>query len=96
MEVLITYDVSTESAEGRRRLRRVAKVCEAYGQRVQKSVFECALSAADLERLKHRLISEVKLKEDSLRIYRLLEPREKHVQVIGQRPAYDLRDPLVL
>ncbi|MBI3966168.1 MAG: CRISPR-associated endonuclease Cas2, partial [Chloroflexi bacterium] len=49
MEVLVTYDVATESVEGQRRLRRVAKVCEAYGQRVQKSVFECLVNAGELE-----------------------------------------------
>lgn len=96
MEILVAYDVSTETAEGERRLRRVAKVCEAYGQRVQKSVFECVLSAADLERLKHRLTGVIDPKEDSLRIYRLLEPRERYVQVMGRRPTYDLHDPLVL
>lgn len=96
MEVLVTYDVSTESAEGEKRLRRVAKVCEAYGQRVQKSVFECVLGAADLERLRHRLAAEVNPEEDSLRIYRLQEPRERYLQVIGRQPAHDLHDPLIL
>ncbi len=96
MEVLVTYDVSTETAAGRKRLRRVAKACEGYGQRVQKSVFECVLGPADLERLKHSLASEIDVNEDSLRFYRLLEPREKYVEMMGQRPAYDIHDPLVL
>ncbi len=96
MEILVTYDVSTETAEGRRRLRRVAKLCEAYGQRVQKSVFECILNAGQLEELRHRLLLEVEVKEDSLRIYRLREPRDRYLQIIGQQPAFDLRDPLVL
>ncbi len=97
MEILITYDVATDTAEGRRRLRRVAKVCESCCQRVQKSVFECQLNAVQLEQLKHRLrLLEVSVPEDSLRIYRLTEPRDRYLQVIGQRPAYDLRDPLVL
>ena len=96
MEILVTYDVSTETTEGRRRLRRVAKLCEAYGQRVQKSVFECILNAGQLEELRHRLLLEVEIKEDSLRIYRLREPRDRYLQIIGQQPMFDLRDPLVL
>lgn len=96
MEVLITYDVSTETGEGRRRLRRVAKVCEAHGQRVQKSVFECVLNGQQLELLKHRLRREIDMAEDSLRFYRLREPRERYVEVMGTKPPYDLREPLVV
>ena len=96
MEVLVTYDVATETAEGARRLRRVAKICEAHGQRVQKSVFECVINEADLERLLHRLRLVINEEADSLRIYRLREPRARYTQVIGRQPAFDLRDPLVL
>jgi CRISPR-associated protein Cas2 len=96
MEVLVAYDVSTDTAAGRRRLRRVAKVCEGHGQRVQKSVFECILNAAEMEQLKHRLCREIDLEEDSLRIYRLREPRARYLQVMGRQPEFDLRDPLVL
>jgi len=96
MEVLVTYDVSTETAEGRRRLRRVAQACEGFGQRVQKSVFECVLNAGQLEQLRHRLRKEIKLDEDSLRIYRLREPRGRYLQVLGREPDFDIRDPLVL
>ena len=96
MEVLVTYDVATETTAGRRRLRQIAKLCEAHGQRVQKSVFECQLNAGDLEALRHKLSKAVNEKEDSLRIYRLQEPRERYVQVIGRRPAHDLHEPLVL
>ncbi len=96
MEVLVAYDVSTDTAAGRRRLRRVAKVCEGHGQRVQKSVFECVLNPAEMEQLKHRLRREVNPEEDSLRIYRLREPRDRYLQVIGRQPEFDLRDPLVL
>ncbi len=95
MEILVTYDVSTDSIDGRRRLRRVAKVCEGFGQRVQKSVFECIVNATELEQLLHRLRSEIALEEDSLRIYRLREPRNQHLQMIGQKPQFDLHDPLV-
>ena len=96
MEILVTYDVATDTASGRRRLRRVAKACEAYGQLVQKSVFECTLNEAQLELLKHRLRAEVEPAEDSLRIYRLREPRDRYLDVIGRLPAFDLHDPLVL
>lgn len=96
MELLVTYDVSTETAAGRRRLARVAKRCQAYGQRVQKSVFECTLDDAGLERLKRDLKKEIKEAEDSLRIYRLMEPRERYLQVIGQDVAHDLHKPLVM
>lgn len=96
MEILVTYDVSTETAAGRRRLQRVAKVCQAFGQRVQKSVFECSLSAADMERLKHRLAAIIDEEEDSLRLYRLQEPRERYVETMGKQLAYDIHDPLVV
>ncbi|MDP9383605.1 MAG: CRISPR-associated endonuclease Cas2 [Chloroflexota bacterium] len=96
MEILVAYDVSTETPEGRRRLWRVAKACEAYCQRVQKSVFECTLNGAQMEQLRYRLQNEMSVAEDSLRIYRLTEPRERYVQVLGRQPEHDLRDPLVL
>lgn len=96
MELLVTYDVTTETAAGRRRLRRVAKRCQAYGQRVQKSVFECSLGEAELTRMVHDLRKEIKESEDSLRIYRLMEPRERYVRVIGQDVTHDLHKPLVV
>jgi CRISPR-associated protein Cas2 len=95
MEILVTYDVKTESAAGRRRLRRVAKVCERFGQRVQLSVFECIVDAAQLALLVHALEQEIDVNEDSLRIYRLQEPRARYVQVLGRALAYDQRDPLI-
>ena len=96
MEVLVTYDVATDTPEGKRRLRRVAKACEAYCQRVQKSVFECKLNAAQLEQLKYRLRKEMLPTEDSLRLYRLTEPRDWHLEVMGKDLEHDLSDPLVL
>ncbi len=95
MEILVTYDVQTESAAGRRRLRRVAKVCQRFGQRVQYSVFECVVNAAQLELLVHQLTEEIAPEEDSLRIYRLQEPRDKYVQALGKPLQYDQHDPLV-
>ena len=69
MMVLVTYDVSTETQGGRRRLRRVARVCENYGQRVQNSVFECLVDPAQWTALKQRLVDEILVEEDSLRFY---------------------------
>ncbi len=95
MEVLVTYDVATDTSHGRRRLRQVAKICEAYGQRVQKSVFECIVNGAELELLKHRLLLVIDENEDSLRIYRLREPRDRYLEVFGRQIAFDLHEPIV-
>ncbi len=95
MEVLVTYDVSTESAAGRNRLRKVAKICEGFGQRVQKSVFECVLSDAQLVQLEHRLDLTIDAQVDSLRIYRLREPRLRFVRILGRDLSYDIRQPIV-
>ncbi len=95
MEILVAYDVATDDAAGRRRLRRVAQVCEAYGQRVQKSVFECALSDVDMEMLVARLRSEMDEATDSIRIYRLREPLDRYLMMFGVRPLFDQRGPLV-
>jgi len=96
MEVLVTYDVSTSDAAGQRRLRRVAKICEGFGQRVQNSVFECTLNDAQLEQLLHRLEKAIDTEQDSLRIYRLRQPRSQFVQVIGRSPDFDTREPLIV
>lgn len=95
MELLVTYDVSTETSQGRSRLRKVAKVCEGHGQRVQKSVFECVVNSMELEILLHRLLSVIDLDEDSLRIYRLREPREQFVHIFGKKPRFDIREPSI-
>lgn len=96
MEILVTYDVATDTAAGRRRLRRVAEACLAFGQRVQKSVFECSLTEVQLELLQARLLRTLKPEEDSLRIYRLVGPRERHVRAFGIAPEVHYRDPLVV
>ena len=96
MDVLVTYDVSTTDTDGARRLRHVAKICEGFGQRVQNSVFECTLNEAQLEQLVHRLEDAIDSDEDSLRIYRLRQPRAQFVQVIGRSLDFDVRDPLVV
>ena len=96
MVVLVTYDVSTETLEGRRRLANMAKQCKNFGQRVQKSVFECTVNDLHYERLVRTLVKVMDDQEDSLRIYRLLEPVEKHVRVFGWNRKVDFDQPLVL
>ena len=96
MLVLVCYDVSTETKQGRRRLRRVAKVCESTGQRVQKSVFECQLDVAKFEALERQLLAEIDLTEDCLRIYRIPGTRGFEVIEHGAFKAVDFDGPLVL
>lgn len=96
MLVLITYDVSTEDAAGRRRLRKVAKECVNYGQRVQNSVFECNLDAAKLELVKHKLEKLIDPKSDSLRFYNLGNNYSAKVLHIGIKPSYDAEDVLLI
>lgn len=97
MLVIVCYDVSTETSEGRRRLRRVAKACEAVGQRVQKSVFECRVDAQKFEELERKLLGIIEAREDCLRFYRLTEPVELHVKEHGHFRAVDFdKGPLVV
>ena len=96
MLILVTYDVSTETPEGRRRLRRVAKVCLNYGQRVQKSVFECRVDATTYELLEQALLDEIDEKEDNLRLYRLHEPLDKNVKEFGIFRSTDFEAPLIV
>ncbi|GAB3214002.1 CRISPR-associated protein, Cas2 family [Marinactinospora thermotolerans DSM 45154] len=96
MELLVTYDVSTTTPEGAQRLRRVAKLCEGYGLRVQKSVFEVVCSDADLVRLNdalHRIIDDT---EDSIRIYRMNRGSFKAVEVLGAARRLPHDEALVL
>ncbi|MFA7239357.1 MAG: CRISPR-associated endonuclease Cas2 [Sulfuricellaceae bacterium] len=96
MLIIVTYDVSTETAAGRKRLRRVAKVCERTGQRVQKSVFECSVNQMQYEDLERRLLAEIDEREDNLRLYRLTEPVELHVKEYGNFRAVDFEAPLIV
>ncbi len=95
MLMLITYDVSTISPAGRRRLRRVSKACLDFGQRVQNSVFECEVDPAQWAALRGRLVSEIKADEDSLRFYRLGADGQRRVEHVGAKPATDLEGPLM-
>lgn len=96
MLVLVCYDVNTETAAGRRRLRRVAKVCESTGQRVQKSVFECHLDVAKFEILERQLVAEIDSGADCLRLYRIPETRGHEVVEHGTFRALDFDGPLVV
>jgi len=96
MLIIVCYDVNTESKEGRRRLRRVAKICESTGQRVQKSVFECQVTLAEYEELERRLLAEINLTQDCLRLYRMPSTRSAEVKEYGHFKAIDFEGPLVL
>ena len=95
MLVLVTYDVKTESAAGRRRLRRIARACLDYGQRVQYSVFECEVTPAQWTTLRARLIGEYAAGEDSLRFYFLGADGKRRVEHHGARQVPDLDGPLI-
>ncbi|MGA7951522.1 MAG: CRISPR-associated endonuclease Cas2 [Thiobacillaceae bacterium] len=95
MLIIVTYDVSTETAAGRKRLRRVAKVCESMGQRVQKSVFECTVDEMQFEQLERALLAEIDEAEDNLRFYRITEPVEVRVKQHGCFRAVDFEGPLI-
>lgn len=96
MWIVISYDVTTDTKEGRRRLRRVAQVCKNYGQRVQKSVFECSVNQMQYEELVRKLLREYDGSEDSLRFYRIHEPRERHVTEFGVNKTVNFDDPMIL
>lgn len=95
MMILVTYDVSTTSAEGRRRLTRVAKACLDYGQRVQNSVFECNVDPEKWARLKLRLLDLYDPAEDSLRFYYLGSNWQRRVEHHGAKASVDLQGPLI-
>ena len=96
MLVVVSYDVSTVTREGRRRLRRVAKACTNNGQRVQNSVFECLVDPAQWATLRGRLIDEIDPKKDSLRFYFLGKNWKRRIEHIGAKPAYDPEGPLIV
>ena len=95
-DILVSYDVNTVDKEGQRRLARVAKICKAYGQRVQYSVFECTVNEVGFERLRSRLRGVIKESEDSLRIYHLKGRREQYVESYGIDRYIDFDEPLVV
>ncbi len=96
MMVLVTYDVSTETPEARRRLRRVARTCEDFGQRVQNSVFECLVDPARWTEMRQRLLSQIEPKEDSLRFYFLGANWKRRVEHVGTKASYDPEGPIIV
>ena len=96
MFVLVSYDVATSKDGGQRRLRRVAKACQDYGQRVQYSVFECIVDPAQWTFFRQRLIDEIDLKEDSLRFYFLGANWKRRVEHVGAKKAVDQEGPLIV
>lgn len=96
MMVLVSYDVSTIEPAGRRRLRRIAKVCLDFGQRVQNSVFECLVDPAQWAVLRNRLLEEIEPSEDSLRFYFLGRNWKSRVEHNGAAPALDPEGPMIV
>lgn len=96
MLVLITYDVNTQTDAGKRRLRRVAKECVNYGQRVQNSVFECHMDATKCRQVKDILEKIIDKEVDSLRFYYLGDKYKNKVEHIGAKPGFDVTDNLIL
>jgi len=95
MLVLVSYDVSTEDPTGSRRLRRIAKLCQNFGQRVQFSVFECLVDPAQWTKLRAALIKEMNEEKDSLRFYFLGSNWERRVEHVGAKPSLNPQGPLV-
>ena len=96
MYILITYDINVTKMEGQKRLRKVAKICTSYGQRVQNSVFECKISEEDFLLFKNKLFSVVNLEIDSLRFYRLGKNYDKKVKHYGAKSTYKFEDPIII
>jgi len=96
VNILVTYDVNTLTRPGRARLRRVAKLCEGHGQRVQFSVFECTVTEAQMEVFRARLLKAIEASEDSLRIYTLRGGREGCVQAYGNDRYVNFQAPLII
>ena len=96
MLVLITYDVNTENAAGKRRLRKVAKQCENYGQRVQNSVFECVMDSTKCREVKELLVNIIDKEKDSLRFYYLGNKYKMKIEHFGTKTSYDVEDSLIL
>lgn len=95
MLVLITYDVNTETAAGRKRLRKVAKQCVNYGQRVQNSVFECQLDSTQYRQVKAILETIIDKDADSLRFYNLGDKYKSKVEHMGINPGFDVTESLI-
>ena len=96
MYILVTYDVDTTEKAGQRRLRRVAKACLDYGQRVQNSVFECELTEVQLCMLKERIKEIIDQSLDSIRFYHLNRSENRRVEVMGVETSFDVNDAIII
>lgn len=96
MYILITYDVQTETASGQKRLRRVARLCLDYGQRVQNSVFECVLSEVQLAELKEKILHVMDTQKDSIRIYFLHRSENRRVITLGKNETINVEGTLII
>lgn len=96
MFVLITYDISTMDAAGRKRLRNVAKICVNYGQRVQNSVFECKVDPSQCRKLELDLEKIIDVERDSLRFYYLGKSKDNKIKHIGIKATYDIEGPIII
>ena len=96
MYILVTYDVDTTDKSGQRRLRRVAKVCLDYGQRVQNSVFECELTEAQFCILKEHIRDIIDTDADSVRFYHLNRNENRRVEVLGMQTAYNVDQAIII
>ena len=95
MLILITDDVNTQTASGRKRLQKVAKQCVNYGQRVQNSVFECQLDSVKYREVREKLENLIDKDTDSLRFYNLGDKYKSKVEHIGAKPGFDVTEPLI-
>lgn len=96
MLVLITYDVNTETPDGKKRLRQVAKACQDYGQRVQHSVFECEADSALMVKIKDRLIRIINVEKDSLRFYFIGNNCHDKIEHYGAKEPFDVTGSLIV
>ncbi len=92
VRVVVSYDICTDTHKGRRRLRRVAKVCESFGVRVQYSIFECQVDPADLVKLKDKILKIIDSEEDSVRFYNLGSNWQRKVSQMGVKKHFDVVD----
>lgn len=95
MFVVVTYDVNTETPEGRKRLRNVAKICKDYGTRVQNSVFECVVDSVQLMEMKSKIADVINVESDSIRYYNLGNEGRRRVEHVGAKPALNVDDALI-
>lgn len=95
MMVVVTYDVSTIDRDGQRRLRKISKICQNYGQRVQHSVFECIVDSTEFAILKNQLLQAINEEKDSIRFYQIGNQYRKKVEQVGAKETIFVEDPFI-